>query len=77
MPGMLYIGEGGQGNRMRIIRVREEDGWLYMASEEWGNTVDWYNPARGVPDLADPATLGCITHLIAKTYALPGGRSAA
>lgn len=62
LPGMLMIAENG--NTSRVIRIRKSDGWVYLASNDWGNTVDWYNPIGSYPDIFDPATLGCIISLL-------------
>lgn len=62
LPGMLSISDGGVVSR--VVRVRKSDGWLYLASNDWGNTVDWYNPRGSYPDIFDPATLGCVMGLV-------------
>ena len=62
LPGMLLISEGGVVDR--VVRVRKPDGWLYLASNDWGNSLDWYNPKGSYPDIFDPATLGCVISLL-------------
>jgi hypothetical protein len=63
-PGALWRAENG--NQYRVNRVRE-DGWLYLVSHDWGNSVDWYNPIGGGVDLTDPDTFrGAVARLAAR-----------
>lgn len=50
--------------RHRVIKVLP-DGWLRV---DWLDTVETYNPAHSVPDLADPATLGCLLALVREAW---------
>lgn len=60
-PGALIVSDGG--NRYRVVRTRD-DGWLYLASHDWGNTVDWYNSTGCCVDLTDPDTFrGAVARL--------------
>jgi hypothetical protein len=57
---MLYRDTTGEHT---VCHVRE-DGWLLlMGTTGWGNTVQYYNPAPGYPDISDPATRGILQQM--------------
>jgi hypothetical protein len=77
MPGMLATGDGWLGEA-RI--VHDDDGtpdlWMYRGysrgpatSHALGNTVSWSDShSAPIPDLTDPATLGCLRALVGDAW---------
>lgn len=62
MPGM-------HAHAGRVLDVREAE--ICLADEgatEDGNTVRWVDSAGLGPYLTDPATLGCLLHLVEERY---------
>ena len=74
MPGMLATGDGWPLGQARI--VHDDDGtpdlWMYRGysrgpatSHALGNTVSWSDSySAPIPDLTDPATVGCLRSLV-------------
>lgn len=62
MPGMLVAGDG---HRPRYIRTYE-DGVMHFACEVFAESMDMMRDGtkRLLPDLADPATLGCVEQML-------------
>ena len=67
MPGML------RGDGFRCIWVDEDE--RELAAPTWSaNGIEWLNRRVGpkdLPDLTDPATLGCLLALVREAHAVP------
>ena len=60
MPGMRYVTDSWRAEG--FDRVPERTGTVAYA--------DWLTPGR-IPDLTDPATLGCVPALVREAWELP------
>lgn len=70
MPGMLAVWPNG--NEFRVGQVSGIDGQNYLPnypSNGWGD--EFPDRTKGLPDLTDPATLGCMLALVREAWGLP------
>ena len=63
MPGML-------DDDGCTVCSASDDGYLLLAGSE-GSTVGWWPVAERLPDLTDPATLGCLLALVREAWRCP------
>jgi len=48
--------------------------WMPGMADHWGQRLregHWVDPAAALPDLTDPATLGCLLALVREAHAVP------
>lgn len=67
VPGMLVIWPNG--NEFRVAQVNGIDGVNDLPnypSNGWGD--DYPDKTAGIPDLSDPATLGCLVFLVREKW---------
>ena len=70
MPGMLVANDG---HRPRYIRTYD-DGVMHFACEVFADSMDMMRDGSKtlLPDLTDPATLGCVLAMVRQAHADPG-----
>lgn len=65
MPGIRDI------DGCRVLSV-EEDGSLWVSDTQDGHVTDWvWGTDMALPDLADPATLGCVERMMQDAWGDP------
>ena len=70
LPGMLCIWPNG--NEFRVAQVNGIDGYHDLPNYPAGGWGDEYpDRTTGIPDLTDPATLGCVLALVREAWGNP------
>ena len=77
MPGMRTRINVRPGDEQHAIVCHYDGNGALVLADERGSDHGWYRMAPGVvrgavlPDLADPATIGCLLHLVREAWGEP------